>query len=255
MRRVASSKWSHPLHVELLTPYCATVVKRSQELPFPVGADHDRHRPCTRRCDVGHPAVRHLAVRDRKPASHASLGDPHGARDRAVDGGARHDRREHRAAVGAEGAGIFDRRPAMGRYRVRPRVRQPVAARWPARRPARPQARLHHRTHRLRGSFGDRRRGERVRHAGHRAGRARGLRSDARAGRPRAAHDHIHPIERARESVRNLRRDRRWRRCGRAAARRRAHRIPVVALVHVREPGLRDRRGYRWHGALAQPAF
>ena len=50
---------------------------------------------------------------------------------------------------------------------------------------------------------------------------------------------------RARPGVRGLRQRRRQRRRLRPAARRRAHRVPVLALVPVREPRLRDPRRCR----------
>ena len=55
-----------------------------------------------------------------------------------------------------------------------------------------------------------------------------------------AAHDHVHRPGRARQGVRRLRRDRRRRRRDRPAARRHPHRVPVLALVPVRQPRLRD---------------
>ena len=77
-----------------------------------------------------------------------------------------------------------------------------------------------------------------------------------RAARPRgavAALDHVHRPGRARQGVRRLRRDRRRRRRGRPAARRRAHRVPRLALDDVRQPRLRDPRGDR-RGRAPAPA-
>ena len=54
-----------------------------------------------------------------------------------------------------------------------------------------------------------------------------------------AADDHVHRAEGARQGVRHLRRDRRGRRRDRPAARRRADRVPVLALDALREPDLR----------------
>ena len=61
--------------------------------------------------------------------------------------------------------------------------------------------------------------------------------------------DDVHQPGRARQGLRRLRRDRRLRRRGRPAARRRAHRVPELALDHVRQPRLRDPGHPRRDGA------
>ena len=71
------------------------------------------------------------------------------------------------------------------------------------------------------------------------------LRRPARPLGAVAALDHVHRPGRARQGVRRLRRDRRRRCRGRAAARRRPHRVPELALDHVRQPRLRDPRRAR----------
>ena len=67
-----------------------------------------------------------------------------------------------------------------------------------------------------------------------------------------AADHHVHRAEGPRQGVRRLRRDRRGRRRGRPAARRRADRVPVLALDAVREPDLR--RAWRSRRSAAADA-
>ena len=153
----------------------------------------------------------------------------------------RRDDREHRAAVGAEGARLLQREPPVGRHRLRARVRQPAAARRPPRRPLRPQVDLHRRPDRLRRWP---RRSAAPPRASACSSRARALQGAFGAllapSALGAADDDVHRPRRARQGVRHLRRDRRRRRGARPAARRDPHRVPVLALVPVREPPVRD---------------
>ncbi len=79
------------------------------------------------------------------------------------------------------------------------------------------------------------------------------LRRAARARRAVAADHDLHRPGRARQGVRHLRRDRRRRRRDRPAARRRADRVPVLALVPVREPAVRHPGRGRRVLAAGQP--
>src|SRR5215470_7709088 len=106
---------------------------------------------------------------------------------------------------------------------------------------------------RLRRRLSRRRRDDQLRHAGRGArlpGRVR------RAARARGAVDPVHDVHRpegARQGVRRLRRDRgrRWR--NRPGARRAPDRVPVLALVPVREPDLRWPGGHRCGDCAAPP--
>ena len=64
------------------------------------------------------------------------------------------------------------------------------------------------------------------------------VRRPARTVRTRAADDDLHRAARPQQGLRHLRRCRRQRRRGRPPARRRPDRVPVLALVPVREPFL-----------------
>ncbi len=135
------------------------------------------------------------------------------------------------------------RRPAVGGHGVHPHLRRPAAARRPHRRLRGPQARLHHRSARVRRRLGARR---------HRADGGAAVRGPRAAGRVRRAagaggavadHGDLPRAQGARPRVRRLRRDRRrWRR-DRTAARRRPHRVPLVALVPAGQHPDRDHRG------------
>ena len=165
----------------------------------------------------------------------------HPGRDRpgAADGGPGPDGDEHRAAVGAAGAAFHHRGPAVGGHRVLAGVRQPAAARRPAGRPAGPQGHVPGRPGRFRGRVGHRRRLGQLHHADHRAGLPGRVRGAAGAVGAVAADHHVHRAEGPRQGVRRLRGDRRGRRRGGPAARRRADRVPVLAVDAVREPDLR----------------
>ena len=175
----------------------------------------------------------------------------HPGRDRpgAADGGPGPDGDEHRAAVGAAGTALHHGGPAVGGHRLRPGVRQPTFARRQAGGPAGPEGHVLDRAGRLRGRVGDRRRVGQLRHAGDRAGLPGRVRRAAGALGAVAADHHVHRAEGPRQGVRRLRGDRRGRRRDRAAARRRADRVPVLALVHVREPVLRRGGLYRRRAA------
>ena len=175
-------------------------------------------------------------------ARFAALADPGRHRARAAHGRARHDRDEPGAAVGAAGPGLQQRGPAVDRDGVLAVVRQPAAVLRPGGRPHRPQGGLHHRPDRVRRRVGHRRRVGELRDAGHRARLPGRVRRDAGAGRAFPADHHVQRPEGARQGVRRLRRDRRRGRRGRPAARRRADRVPVVALVPLHQPVLRRRR-------------
>ena len=131
-------------------------------------------------------------------------------------------------------------------------VREPAAVRRPDRRPVRPQGRLHHRAGRVRGGLGRGRRVGQLRHARDRASQPGSVRGAAGAGRAVAADHDVHQPGRAEPGVRHLRSHRRRRRPGRPAARRRAHRVPGLALVPVREPAVR-RGGRGRGGGVAEP--
>ena len=81
-----------------------------------------------------------------------------------------------------------------------------------------------------------------LRHAGGGAGLPGGVRRPARAVGAVAAGRDVQRPERTRPGVRRVRRGRRGGRRGRAAAGRDADRVPVLALVPVREPDLRRPR-------------
>ena len=184
------------------------------------------------------------------------MADPGGRRPRPAHGRAgRHDR-EHCAAVRAGGPGLHHHGPAVGGDRLRARVRQPAAVGRPAGRPDRPQGHVPGRCARLRRRVGRRRCGDQLRHAGRCARRPGRVRRAARTG---GTVDPLHDVQRpegARQGVRCLRRDRRRRRRGRPGARWGADRVPVVALVPVREPDpgghRRDRRGAPAQAAARQ---
>ena len=149
--------------------------------------------------------------------------------------------------------GFSTRGPAVGGDRLRARVRQPAAVRRADRRPDRPQDHVPGRPDRLRRRVGRRRRGDQFRHAGDGArlpGRVRRVPGPGGAGA--ADHDVQRP-EGAGQGVRCLRGHRRQRRGGRPRARRAADRVPVLALVPVREPVLRRDRGRRRAAAAAAP--
>ena len=184
------------------------------------------------------PALAHPG-RDRHRAAHGGPG-PHGD--------------EHRAAVRSAGAALHHRGPAVGGHRLHPGVRQLAAARRPAGRPAGPQGHIPDRPGRVRGRLGHRRRLGQLHHADHRAGLPGRVRRAAGALGAVAADHHVHRAEGPRQGVRHLRGDRRGRRRDRAAARRRADRVPVLALVHVCEPDLRRGGVHRGRAAAAASA-
>jgi hypothetical protein len=164
------------------------------------------------------------------------VADSRARRPGAADGRARRDDREHRAAFGAGGARLLERLAAVDRDRVRARVRQPAPARRPDRRRLRPQARTDRELARLRGRVGSRWSRSELRVAARSASAAGDVRRAAGPLRARAADDDVHRASRPQQGLRDLRRGRRQRRRGRAAARRGAHRVPLLALVPLREP-------------------
>ena len=106
---------------------------------------------------------------------------------------------------------------------------------------------------RLRRRLGVRRGRAELRVAAGGAGAPGSLRRAARPLRARPADDDLHRGARPQQGLRDLRRGRRQRRRGRPAARRRAHRVPLLALVPVREP-LPGAPGRPWRdGAGAVP--
>ena len=142
----------------------------------------------------------------------------------------------------------------MGGHRLRAGVRQPAAVRRAAGRPDRAQDHVPGRRARLRRRVGRRRRGHQLRHAGRGPGHPGRVR---RAARARGAVDPVHDVQRpegARQGVRRLRRDRGRRRRDRPGARRDPDRVPVLALVPVREPVLRRPRGDGSGAAAQAPA-
>ena len=94
---------------------------------------------------------------------------------------------------------------------------------------------------RLRRRLGPRRPGAERGDALRRPGPAGRLRRAARPGLARADHRAVHRHQGAGQGLRRLRRHRRWRLGGRAAARRRAHRVRRLALVLLGQPARRDR--------------
>ena len=165
----------------------------------------------------------------------------HPGRDRpgAAHGGAGPDGDERRAAVRAAGAAFHHGGPAVGGHRLHPGLRQPAPARRPAGRSAGPQGHVPGRPGRFRGCLGHRRRLGQLHHAGHRAGLPGRVRGAAGAVGAVAADHHVHRAEGPRQGVRRLRGDRRGRRRGGPAARRRADPVPVLAVDTVCEPDLR----------------
>ena len=104
----------------------------------------------------------------------------------------------------------------------------------------------HHGPGRIRHRLGDRRRRRLVRRPGHGPGAAGGVRRCPRAGCPGHPGEHIQRPARTGEGLRRLRLGRGRRRRHRAGPGRGADRVPLVALVPVRQPGVcRDRRGRR----------
>ena len=183
----------------------------------------------------------------------AALAHPRRDRPRAAHGGPRRHGDEHRAAVRAARAALQHGGPAVGGHGLHPGVRQPAPARREAGRPARPEGDVPDRTGRLRGRLGHRRCLGQLRHAGDRARLPGRVRRDPGAVGAVAADDHVHRAEGSRQGVRRLRRDRRGRRRRGPAARRRADRVPVLALDAVRQPDLRGPR-VRRRSAPAQAA-
>ena len=111
-----------------------------------------------------------------------------------------------------------------------------------------------HRPGGLRRGLGGGRRGDRVRDAGDRPRRAGGVRRDAGPGRAVHADHDVHRPGRARQGVRRLRRHRRRGRGGGAAAGRGADRVPVLAVVPVRQRGAGRHRGRGRGAAAGRPA-
>ena len=111
-----------------------------------------------------------------------------------------------------------------------------------------------YRPDRLRRGLRGRRRVGQLRDAGHRPRVPGRVRRDAGAGRAVAADHDVHRPEGAGQGLRRLRRHRRRGRGGRAAARRRADVVPVVALVPVHQPGLRRDRDHGRRTVAAQAA-
>ena len=139
----------------------------------------------------------------------------------------------------------------MGGHGIHPVVRQPAPARREAGRPARPEGDVPDRPARLRRRLGHRRGLGQFRHAGDRAGLPGRVRRDPGAVGAVPADDHVQRSEGPRQGVRRLRRDRRGRQRRRPAARRRADRVPVVAVDALHQPGLRGRGLHRRSGAAA----
>ncbi len=192
----------------------------------------------------------HLHQRHPGPA----LARPGCDRPGAADGGPGPDGDEHRAAVRAARAGFHHRGPAVGGHRLHPGVRQPAAARRQAGRPAGPQGHVPDRPGRLRRSVGCRRRLGQLHHADHRAGLPGRVRGAAGALGAVAADHHVHRAEGPQQGVRYLRGDRRGRRRDRPADRRRADRVPVLAVDAVCEPALRRGGVHRRSGAAEAAA-
>ena len=173
---------------------------------------------------------------------------------RCSDDRPRHDRDEPRAAVGAARAGVHERRPAVDRDRVLAVVREPAAVLRAAGRPDRPQGDLPGRAGRLRGRLRRRRRLGQLHDAGHGTRLPRGLRRAAGTVGPVAADHDVHQPEGTGQGVRRLRHGRGQRLSHRAAARRRADLVRILAVVPVHQPGLRRHRDPRRRAAAGQAA-
>ena len=146
-----------------------------------------------------------------------------------------------------DGPRLLQRRPAVDRHRLRARLRQPAAAR----RRASPTSsaasgRFIDRPGRLRRRLRPRRRRRRPSACSSPPAPLQGVFGALLAPAALVAADHdLHRPAGAGQGVRHLRRHRRRRRRGRPAARRRPHRVPVLALVPLRQPRLRRRRRRR----------
>ena len=178
--------------------------------------------------------------------------DPGGDRDRAADDRAGRDDHEHRAALGAAGAAFLGRRPAVGGDRVRAGLRQLAAAGRQAGRRGGPQGDVPDRHDRVRRGLSRRRGGGQLPDADQRPGGAGRVRRAAGADGAVAAGHHVHQPRRAAPVVRGVRRGRRERRGGGPGAGRAADRVPVVAVVPVRERAVR-RGGRHRRGGAAGP--
>ena len=115
------------------------------------------------------------------------------------------------ALPSAQRASTSPTRPPVDHHGLRARVRQPAAARRPAQRPFGPQEDLHRRPDRLRARIRGRRRG-RTRRARRRPRRPGRIRGAARARALSLLDRDLHRPQGARQGVRHLRCDRRWRR-------------------------------------------
>jgi hypothetical protein len=178
--------------------------------------------------------------------------DPRSRRHRPADGRARCDGREHCAALRPGSAELLRQPAAVDRDRLHPRPRGPAHGRRAGRKPLQPQADFRHRPDWVCSRIGGGRSGPELRHARRRSCAAGRLRSAARALRPLAPDNDIHRLRRAWQGVWDLGCGRRQRGRRRPAARRRAHRVPVLALVPVREPRRRTPHGARRDLAAAQ---
>ena len=158
--------------------------------------------------------------------------DPRRPRHRPADGRARRDHREHRAALGAGRARASPTAPASGSS---PPTRWPSAACCCSAASSATSSAASGRSSSACSASPSPPPSAALRQSFEVLVGARALqgavRRAARPRRPLAADDHVHRPRRARQGVRHLRRDRRRRRRHRPAARRRADRVPVLALV------------------------
>ncbi len=143
----------------------------------------------------------------------------------------------------------------MGGHRLHAGVRQPAAARRQAGRPAGPEGHVPDRPGRVRRGVGYRRRLGQLHHADNRAGLPGRVRGAAGAVGVVVADHHVHRAEGPRQGVRRLRGDRRGRRRGGPAARRRANPISVLAVDAVCEPDLRRGSLHRRRAVAEAAAF
>ena len=149
--------------------------------------------------------------------------------------------------------GFSERRPAVGGYCLRARVRKLAACRRPDRRHVQPEMGVYHGSDRIRAGVRPRRRGRSFEVLVGGAGPARSFRRPPRAVRAGHARQHVPGPARARPGLRGVRLRRRRRRRDRADPRRRADPVPVLALVPLREPAVRRARGGGRAGLHPQP--
>ena len=188
--------------------------------------------------------------------SRPTLADPRRPRPRPADGRPRRDDREHRAAPAprtTSASPTSSRQWIVTAYALA--FGSPPAARRPHRRPLRPQVGLHRGPGRLRRRLGASAAPRRASACSSAPAPCRALFGAllAPAALSLLTTTFTEPA-RAQQGVRRLRRDRRLRRRRRPAARRHPHRVPLLALVPVREPRLRRCRRLRRARAADQPA-